>query len=593
MAKYINPVAKGTAIGKGEAQVIDSAGLMKWAIDRKDKVKEQERKDAEAARKAAKEDREKKEKNLLDSLVDIDSSKVYKRDIPMYNEKWENYRNYIKENHEALMNPAQNVDVFHEKKRMENELLQFVGSSNAAQKMDVEMQKFKLTDGFKDIEEKEEGQYESWLNTPGNMDNPFSYYQRITPALADELDTFMKDIPTDIDIETTDAEGGKITQKGTSPEKFEEHANSEYDNNSAIQASATKAWEDAGGAEESGFATPKEYFLDVANKRRDAIQEKTTEVKAIALSEHLDDFTTSSIKVTDMNYTTKKDGKKVTKKGTTKKKWNELAIQEYETNPGAQKSANTAWEAAGGAEGSGFATAKDYWLDAANKRRSAVFVGIDEDKDSTIIIGGFNHPSKLNYSSDVIKTTNIVGGENVENDARRIVFTKKEGGEMSSMNVKLQGTVTNEKGEDVTSLYKEGLQGAKIESVVEISTGKYEVHYSVPREEVDYTAKKAALQAERDLLGDAPGLLSYQSTKDEWKNKSEDLNKREVKLLAEEKEDKGKGFTIIRVPIDNVTNIADLETNLGYESGTLIEALPSMFTALAKPSEGSDPLDLF
>ena len=299
-----------------------------------------------------------------------------------------------------------------------------------------------------------------------------------------------------------------------------------------------------------------------------------------------------------MNYSTKKDGKKVTKKGTTKKKWNELAIQEYETNPGAQKSANTAWEAAGGAEESGFATAKDYWLDAANKRRSAVFVGIDEDKDSTIIIGGFNHPSKLNYSSDVIKTTNIVGGENVENDARRIVFTKKEGGEMSSMNVKLQGTVKNEKGEDVTSLYKEGLQGAKIESVVEVSKGKYEVHYSVKKKS-NLTAleeEKAAIQIEQDEIKKS-SFIGIEYSTDEYENKMKEVQQRndskQREIDAETERMKGKEHEIIRVPVDNVTNIADLETNLGYESGTLIEALPSMFTALAKPSEDSDPLDLF
>ena len=65
MAKYINPVATGQAINQGEAQVFDTTGLMKYSLDRKDKAKA-----------AAQADKEKKEKALLDSLVDVNTSNL-------------------------------------------------------------------------------------------------------------------------------------------------------------------------------------------------------------------------------------------------------------------------------------------------------------------------------------------------------------------------------------------------------------------------------------------------------------------------------------------------------------------------------------
>ena len=114
MAKYINPVATGLAIGQGEAQVFDTSGIVAAKL---------------AAEREAKKDKEKKEKELLDSLVDIDTSKLWDRDLGMYNEKWNDYNNFIKENYSALQNPSKNVEIYQQKKRKEQEMLQFVSSS--------------------------------------------------------------------------------------------------------------------------------------------------------------------------------------------------------------------------------------------------------------------------------------------------------------------------------------------------------------------------------------------------------------------------------------------------------------------------------
>ena len=62
MAKYINPVATGLEIGQGEAQVFDTSGI--WAAKL-------------GAIKEAKAEKEKKEKELLDSIVDIDTSRFH------------------------------------------------------------------------------------------------------------------------------------------------------------------------------------------------------------------------------------------------------------------------------------------------------------------------------------------------------------------------------------------------------------------------------------------------------------------------------------------------------------------------------------
>lgn len=127
MAK--DPIATGLQIGQGEAQVFDTSGLVDFSIELQEK------------RKAEK---EKKEKALLDSIIDLDTSNVWSRDMGMYNDKWGAYRDYVKENHRALQNPAKNMDVWAEKKRLEQELLNFVASSKQAHERYISMEKYEM-----------------------------------------------------------------------------------------------------------------------------------------------------------------------------------------------------------------------------------------------------------------------------------------------------------------------------------------------------------------------------------------------------------------------------------------------------------------
>ena len=73
-----DPISYGTQIGQGLAQVFDTSKIASWIF-------EQEKE---------------KEKNLLDTIVDLDTSNVWSRDMNMYNEKWGTYRDYVKKNYD-------------------------------------------------------------------------------------------------------------------------------------------------------------------------------------------------------------------------------------------------------------------------------------------------------------------------------------------------------------------------------------------------------------------------------------------------------------------------------------------------------------
>ena len=489
MAKYINPVATGLAIGQGEAQVFDTSGI--WAA----KIK---------AKDDAKKEKEKKEKELLDSLVEMDTSKLWDRDLGQYNEQWSSYRQYIKDNFKALQNPSKNPDIWTEKKRMEQQMLQFVNSSAQASKLDIELQKMFLNDKTGQLRDKE-GMYADWRNKSGNFANPFEYIDRKPDELGSLLKGYMSTAVAAYDkdsiIERKDPKTGdliKTTVKGSSPEKWQEMYSTQYETNNMWQRSAEEAWEAAGGAQKTGFSTPKEYAINEA-----------------------------------MNYRPQeKYGKDITQKS-------------------------------GG-----------------------------------ITFGGYGVPTGLNVSSDVVETETVnVSGTTVTDDKRRVLFTKATGAEMPTMNVNLQGKVSNVKGEDVTEKYKDGLQGAKVESIVEISGGKnprYEVQYSVPIGKADNQAEINRLQIEMTGLEKPTGWnpLTPGALK-EYEEKILELKNKQEALIKEQKESEGKkGFEIIRVPIDSVTNIADLETNLGFAQGTLLPNLPNLLTKQAEGGTDTDPLKL-
>tara|TARA_R110002110_G_scaffold26099_3_gene96398 strand:+ start:1944 stop:3575 length:1632 start_codon:yes stop_codon:yes gene_type:complete len=109
----------GGQIGQGQAQVFDTSGLAKQVV-----LQQKE-----------------KDKAFLDSIIDLDTSKVWSQDLPGYNEMWNKYRNYVSDNYKALSNPSRNVDKWSEKKRMEQEMLNYVATSNSQHKEHLEFTK--------------------------------------------------------------------------------------------------------------------------------------------------------------------------------------------------------------------------------------------------------------------------------------------------------------------------------------------------------------------------------------------------------------------------------------------------------------------
>jgi len=109
----------GGQIGQGQAQVFDTSGLAKQVV-----LQQKE-----------------KDKAFLDSIIDLDTSKVWNQDLPEYNKMWDKYRNYVSENYKALSNPSRNVDIWSEKKRMEQEMLNFVSTSHTQHQQHLEFTK--------------------------------------------------------------------------------------------------------------------------------------------------------------------------------------------------------------------------------------------------------------------------------------------------------------------------------------------------------------------------------------------------------------------------------------------------------------------
>ena len=137
----------GGQIGQGQAQVFDTSGLAKQSVLQK----------------------KEKDKAFLDSIIDLDTSNVWNKDLPAYNEMWDKYRNYVSENHKALSNPTRNINIWSEKKRMEQEMLNFVATSKSQHQQYVEYSKaIRDTDKWVQTINEESGRYlsDEWADMP-------------------------------------------------------------------------------------------------------------------------------------------------------------------------------------------------------------------------------------------------------------------------------------------------------------------------------------------------------------------------------------------------------------------------------------------
>ena len=90
--------------GSGLAQIIDTSGTFSFAAqqqklraDRAERRRLEAKADAEKAAKL----KAAKEKRYLASLANIDSSKLWDRDVPQFTEKYNDYLSFVKENSDA------------------------------------------------------------------------------------------------------------------------------------------------------------------------------------------------------------------------------------------------------------------------------------------------------------------------------------------------------------------------------------------------------------------------------------------------------------------------------------------------------------
>ena len=123
----------GGQIGQGQAQVFDTSGIAKQVIAQN----------------------KEKDKVFLDSIIDLDVSKVWNQDLPEYNEMWGKYRTFVSDNYKALSNPSRNVDKWSEKKRME----QAAAAKEAALKAKIARAKIREL-RLKEIREREKREAE-------------------------------------------------------------------------------------------------------------------------------------------------------------------------------------------------------------------------------------------------------------------------------------------------------------------------------------------------------------------------------------------------------------------------------------------------
>ena len=483
MAKYINPIATGLAIGQGEAQVFDSSKIWKAKWD---------------AEKEAKLEKEKKEKELLNSLVNIDTSKLWDRDLEEFNTKHGDYRQFVKDNYDKLRNPSKNPDIWMEKRRKEQELLQFSNSSAQAAKLDIEVQKMLLNDKTGMLKDTE-GLYAAWKKKSGDFSNPLDFISRmqepeeITP-LTDLIASTKKSglIPANINYSVEDDDGQTIKQKGVKKSDYIKTLESEYNTKPEYQASANQAWLAAGGAEGSGFDNPKDFFKN--------------------------------------------------------------EILKYYEKPSYEKRQ----------EGGG------------------------SDFNWTFGAGGSTFDKTQFSKKDIIgKTTDYEGDD-------RVVVRNRVGSQMKNlpyMEMNLQGAVRDSDGQNVD------LTGGTIKVAIEDLVRKtntdgspsYQVRLRKPISREDEKNKEAKLEEVNDNIDGKKSEIATE--KDKWKINPTKKGKEGMKLLDEElaelekqKRLLEKGYEILTVPLDNETNIAQVETAIGVQD--LFNQLPKIFGEPDKTKTG-------
>jgi hypothetical protein len=110
-----------TPISAGAAQVFDTGGIISLVEQQKQFEAEQQ--------KYRYQQRKKNEERLMQAKREFDPNGLHVRDIPGFQEKISEYENFLSENHAALAGGTQNIEVWHKKRAMENNIREYMAGS--------------------------------------------------------------------------------------------------------------------------------------------------------------------------------------------------------------------------------------------------------------------------------------------------------------------------------------------------------------------------------------------------------------------------------------------------------------------------------
>ena len=240
--------------GSGLAQVFDTSGLVDYEL----KMRDRKKKEFQA-----------REKRFKDSLVNIETSKLWNRDLPQFNEKYNEYLDFVKTNSDALQTPSKNTDIYLQKRKMEQELKQFSSSSASSQKFynDAQTLLFKNPDKFKELYgEDGMSEFDRFAKTSGDFNNDYQrFFTPETKGLAGQFRTIVSAVPkTGMVTTEKTGQGGRIyrTKSGGSQsrEDVESAVRSSYRTDPMFKRSIDDDFQQKGGMFDGvQFETAEDY----------------------------------------------------------------------------------------------------------------------------------------------------------------------------------------------------------------------------------------------------------------------------------------------------------------------------------------------
>ena len=244
---------------------------------------------------------EKKKKDFKESLVNVDVSKLYHRDVDMFNsEHWNPYLKFVKENYKALKNPRKNIDIHLQKRRMEQEMLQFAHSSSKAQNYEKEINRYRANNQMEEqYNEEGRGLYSSWLNDAGNFTDPFTLMQKVHKDINSQQQALYRSLKAstiekstlETPIDPNNPSKGSTTTTTSKVDMvqwdngIENHYNTNLQYSKQVDANFERAKENAGGE----LYLPFTYFNEDENKEvtEDVLIESGLQYEVVTARAHI------------------------------------------------------------------------------------------------------------------------------------------------------------------------------------------------------------------------------------------------------------------------------------------------------------------